>query len=104
MAADRGPGAQTRGGDRERLSAHFGTIRLVVRDVSNDQAKLEVLLPSHIRLDEPSGRTLASHSRTGGKPSKNGFQYGSLCRPLAIARPMAGTWDVVMVPTIFAMT
>ncbi len=55
--------------DGSRLSAHFGTIRLVVRDVSNDQAKLEVLLPSHIRLDEPSGRTLARLSLSGQRLS-----------------------------------
>jgi hypothetical protein len=50
-----------------------------------------------------SGFTSSSQRWMGGKASKNGFQYGSFCRLPAMARPMAGTWEVTMLPTIFAM-
>src|SRR5690606_28300846 len=50
-----------------------------------------------------SGLASASHLRTGGKPSKKGFQYGSSCSLRSMARPIAGTCDVVMAPTIVAM-
>src|SRR5512145_2356985 len=51
-----------------------------------------------------SGRVSASQRRTGTKPSKNGFQYGSSCSLRWIAPPIAGTCEVVMPPMILAIS
>jgi len=50
-----------------------------------------------------SGRVSASRWRTATKPSKRGFQYASSGMPFAIAPPIAGTCDVVMLPVMRAM-
>src|SRR5580658_2020719 len=51
-----------------------------------------------------SGFTSSSQRCGSAKPSKKGDQYGSFCSPLAIARPMDGTWVDPSPPTMRAMS